>query len=117
MGNDGDVMITFKQYFTEHCKTKEYFAPFNTLQIKILRSLYDNILRKTIPEYADLEILNDDKLLMFYYQEMIIALRLLGDVLCKQIPNERVMKYSQNDVDRWAEKLYSMMESKNEQTS
>lgn len=102
-------MITFKQYLAEHCKRGEYFKPFNLLQIKILRSLYDNFLVPNEPEFSDLNVDTDEQLVNMYFDRRYDALSLLGDVLCKYIPDEKTVNHTKNDVDRWASQLYKLI--------
>jgi len=91
----------------EHCKTGEYFGPFTQLQTKILKSMYNNILSKQ-EKYMYFNVYDDNTVINFYFSELPIVFQLLGDVLCKTIPDFKTMTHSQDDVDAWARTLYKM---------
>jgi len=93
----------------EHCKTGDYFRAFNMLQAKILRSVYENYLRSHVKDADFGEIKTDSEIIMIFIDNYPSAIKLLGDVLCKKIPNEKVIRHSMNDVDVWATKLFYMM--------
>jgi len=57
----------------------------------------------------EFNVQTDDKLLMMYFEHIPDALRLLGDVLCKEISDYQVLNHSGDDVNKWADKLYKMI--------
>jgi hypothetical protein len=104
-----DMLENVNATILEHCKTGSYFGPYNMLQVKILMSLYNNFLRGNVEGY-DHGVINDpSQVIMMFVEIDSDVFRLVGDVLCKNIPNEKTINYTQNDVDRWAHDLFKMM--------
>ena len=101
-------MQTFKEYLIEHCKTGKYFMPFNKLQLEILRELYNTYLVGKI-EGFDKNSYGNTELFMLYYDKLPMALKILGDILCKYIPNEKTLIHTGYDVKRWAKKLFELL--------
>lgn len=104
-------MKTFKEYFEEHCKMGPYFKPFNILQTKILKSLYLRHLAGRVPIFSKRNITTMSELMLTYYEKYPDILKILGNVICKLIPNEKTLDYTTNDVDKWADELYSMVKT------
>lgn len=90
-------MISFKEYIVEHCKTGALFNPFNKLETDVFLALYDKL-------YPGEENIRPGLKIMRIMRHTTAG-QILGDVMCKKISNERVVNYSQQDVDIWAEEL------------
>lgn len=97
------------QVIVEHCKTGRYFGPFNMLQVKILKSMYIDYLKDRVEGFTGNSISNDSELVMAYFDNLPTSLRLLGDVLCKYIPDEKVLKHTGTDIKRWAKELFNLL--------
>jgi len=91
----------------EHCKEGVYFRPFNMLQIDILADLYRKHLENVVSGFEDIE--TKSNLIAAYFDNLPKALYILGDILCKRIPNSKVLVHTKSDVDKWSEKLFDML--------
>jgi hypothetical protein len=105
-------METFKQYFTEHCKTGEYFGPFNVLQKDILRTLYFDHLKDRVERFDGEHITDDSSLIMTYIDMLPGIFPILGDKLCKHIPDEKTIDHTEGDVKKWADALFRVIKIK-----
>jgi len=56
-----------------------------------------------------MNITSDSDLIMMYFEKLPDTLKLLGDVLCKYIPDEKTLSYSGNDIDRWTSELFGLL--------
>ena len=79
------------------------------LQVKILKALYYNHLKDKVEGFGDEVISSDQDIVYMYFDNLPDSLKLLGDVLCKHIPNEKTLRYSQNDVNMWAGQLLELL--------
>ena len=94
----------------EHCKTDEYFLPFNMLQYDILKYVYEKYLENT-PGFEDVEINGRSDIIMMYATKIPNTLKLLGDDLCREISNEETVAHTYNDIKRWGDTLFQMMQN------
>ena len=93
------------EYVLEHCKRGEFFVPYNILQIKILSVMYNKYLRgKTQPPINNL-----DDIINLFVERMPSIFEVLGDKLCYTIPNYKTKNYTEEDLNRWAKQLISMI--------
>lgn len=95
---------TYEAPVMEHCKVGEYYGPFNALQTKILREFYEKYLRK-LKEY-DFGHLDNTPMMMMFIDKFEFILKYMGEDLCKEIPDEKTLKYTGNDIKMWARKLF-----------
>ena len=93
----------------EHCKVAPYFKPFNLLQLKILKTLYYKYLKDKVTGFDNENITSDSDIFMMFFDKLPEALHLLGDVMCKHIPDEKTIRYKGSDVKNWATELYTLL--------
>ncbi len=105
-----DILIkeleTYDAVILEHCKVGTYYGAFNILQKEILRTFYENHLRK-LPAY-NFGDLDNTPLMMMLYNKLQFIMKYVGEELCKRIPDEKTLNYTESDLDNWAKELYKI---------